>query len=102
MSNHEALARHRAVLEQAKALIATHDGIRRELAEALRLKAAADMATDANWSAAVAGEDTTETQAALEASVQALSQFHGGRWLALFWFLAFPFEDLVHEQFTHH
>jgi hypothetical protein len=102
MSKDEALAQHCAVLEQARALIATHDGIRHELAEALRLKAVADAATDANWCAIGAGDDATQTQAALEDAVQALSQFHGGRWLALFWFLAFPFEDLVHEQYTHH
>lgn len=98
----EALERHLASFESARSVIAQHDGIRLELAEALRLKAEADHAADANLAAVLAGEDATRTQAALDASVQAITEYQDGRWLALFWFLASPIEDLTRDPSNTH
>lgn len=101
-SKSEALARHFAAFEPARSVIAKHDGICREFVEAHRLKVEADQAADANLKAVLAGEDTTQTQAALEASVQAITEFQDGRWLALFWFLESPIEDLTRDPSNIH
>ena len=98
----EALERHFAAFEAARNVIATHDGIRLELATALFLKAEADRAAHANLAAVLAGADTTQTQAELDAAVQAISEYQGGRWLALFWFLASPIEDLTRDPSNTH
>jgi len=98
----EALARHFAAFEVARNVVASHDGIRPELVEALRLKAEADRAADANLAAVLAGEDTAQTQAELDAAVQAISEYQGGRWLALFWFLSSPIEDLTRDPSNTH
>lgn len=100
MTKDDALARHVAILERARGVIAAHDGIRHELAEALALKAEADRAADANLAAALSGTDTSETQEEFDAALQALIEFDGGRWLTLFWFLTSPLEDITHET-TH-
>lgn len=102
MTHPDAKAEHLATFDVARGLIAQHDGIRHELVQALRLQAEADRAADANLRVVLAGGDTTETQAALDAAVQAFAEFQGGRWLALFWFLTSPLEDLTRDHSNTH
>lgn len=102
MTNPDAQARHFASFEPARSLIAQHDDLRHELVQALRLQAEADRAADANLRLVLAGGDTTETQDAFDAAVQAFAEFQGGRWLALFWLLTSPLEELTRDHTNTH
>lgn len=95
-----ALKLHSAAFAPARDVIARHDALRHELAAAMRMQAEIDRAAKENISAMVAGCDTSETQAALAEAVRQFAEHQGGRWLALFWFLTSPTEDLTYAH-TH-
>ena len=68
-------------MERIEAAIESFPGLFDELAEVKRVKARIDAAEAANLSAALAGADTTETQAELDAALDEAFANEDGFWL---------------------